>query len=200
MATSHTRLKARDHCTSSKSHQWKRWSRSRFASHYTSRTNWVSWCKMDVKSTWIPTWHQVDHVSWSLVVFSKPPLGGRLTQTRWLWHSQTSQPLIYYTIFLGIFPLLELTVLNIIYVLIPAAVLALLWESSPGPAVMACQVHVLKDRHLDLGLNFWCSSQIVWTYLTRNLLQSPFSCCGCKMYTKYSTSCITSNQSGRTDS
>ena len=32
---------------------------------------------MDVKSTWIPTWHQMDHVSWSLELFSKPTLEGR---------------------------------------------------------------------------------------------------------------------------
>jgi hypothetical protein len=28
-------------------------------------------CKMDVKSTWTPTWHLMDHVSWSLGLFSK---------------------------------------------------------------------------------------------------------------------------------
>ena len=27
---------------------------------------YTSECKMDVKSTWIPTWHRMDHVSWSL--------------------------------------------------------------------------------------------------------------------------------------
>ena len=32
---------------------------------------------MDVKSTWIPTWHRMDHVSWALGLFSKPPLVGR---------------------------------------------------------------------------------------------------------------------------
>ena len=37
---------------------------------------------MDVKSTWIPTWHQVDHVSWSLGLFSKPPPGGRPKQNQ----------------------------------------------------------------------------------------------------------------------
>jgi hypothetical protein len=26
---------------------------------------------MNVKSAWVPTWHQMDHVSWSLGVFSK---------------------------------------------------------------------------------------------------------------------------------
>ena len=33
---------------------------------------------MDVKYTWIPTWHPMDHVTWSLEInFQKPPLGGR---------------------------------------------------------------------------------------------------------------------------
>ena len=51
--------------------------RSKFASHYAWGTNIVCECKMDVKSTWIPTWHQMNHVSWLLGLFSKPPLGGR---------------------------------------------------------------------------------------------------------------------------
>ena len=38
---------------------------------------WVCECKMDVKFTWIPTWHQVDHVSWSLGLFFKTPHGVR---------------------------------------------------------------------------------------------------------------------------
>jgi hypothetical protein len=29
---------------------------------------------MDVKSTWFLIWHQLDHVSWSLGLFSRPPL------------------------------------------------------------------------------------------------------------------------------
>ena len=53
------------------SHWWKRRSRSKFASHYAWGTNGVCECKMDVKSTWIPTWHPMDHVSWSLGLFSK---------------------------------------------------------------------------------------------------------------------------------
>ena len=32
---------------------------------------YVKLCKMDVKSTWIPTWHRMDHVSWSLGLLSK---------------------------------------------------------------------------------------------------------------------------------
>ena len=76
---SHMMLRARDHCTSSKSHWCKKWSRSKFASHYASRTNWVSWCKMDGWSTWIPTWHQMDHVSWSLGLFSNHLLEVGLT-------------------------------------------------------------------------------------------------------------------------
>ena len=43
----------------------------KFASHYAQGTNGISECKMDVKSTWILTWHQMDHVSWLLGLFSK---------------------------------------------------------------------------------------------------------------------------------
>ena len=32
---------------------------------------------MDVKSTWIPTWHRMDHVLCSLELFSRPSLRGR---------------------------------------------------------------------------------------------------------------------------
>ena len=46
---------------------WKRRSRFKFASHYAWGTNWVCESKMDVKSTWHPTYH----VSWSLGLFSK---------------------------------------------------------------------------------------------------------------------------------
>ena len=42
---------------------------------YARGTDGVCECKMDTKSTWIPTWHQMDHLSWSLGLF--PPLGGR---------------------------------------------------------------------------------------------------------------------------
>ena len=53
------------------SHWWKRRSRSKFVSHYAWGTNQVCKCKMDVKFTWIPTWHQVDHISWPLGLFWK---------------------------------------------------------------------------------------------------------------------------------
>ena len=59
------------------SHWWKGWSRSKFDSHYAWGTNRVSECTMDVKSTWIPTWHQIDHVSWSLGLFKKTSSWGR---------------------------------------------------------------------------------------------------------------------------
>ena len=52
------------------SHRWKRRSWSNFLSHYAWGTNAVCKFKMDVKSTWIPTWHRMDHVSWSLGLFS----------------------------------------------------------------------------------------------------------------------------------
>jgi hypothetical protein len=55
------------------SHWWKRRSRSKFASHYARGTTIVCECKMDIKSTW----HQMDHVSWSLGLFSKPTSWGR---------------------------------------------------------------------------------------------------------------------------
>ena len=78
-ATSHTRLRARDHYTSStQSHWWKRWTRSKFASsHYAWGTNGVCECKRDVKSTWIPTWHWIVHIYGHLDYFQKPPLRGR---------------------------------------------------------------------------------------------------------------------------
>ena len=53
------------------SHWWKRWSRSKFASHYTWGTNGVCECVIDVKFTWISTWHWMHHVSWSLGLFLK---------------------------------------------------------------------------------------------------------------------------------
>ena len=45
------------------SHWWERRSRSKFSSHYPWGTNGVCECKMDVKSTWIPTRHRLDCVS-----------------------------------------------------------------------------------------------------------------------------------------
>jgi hypothetical protein len=52
-------------------------SQSKFTSHYVRGTNGACEWKMDVKSTWTPTWHRTDHVSWSFGLFSKSPLGGR---------------------------------------------------------------------------------------------------------------------------
>ena len=53
------------------SHWWKRQSWSKFTSHYAWGTNGVCECMTDVKSTWIPTWHRKDHVSWSLGLVSR---------------------------------------------------------------------------------------------------------------------------------
>jgi hypothetical protein len=65
------------------SHRWKRRSRSKFAtSHYAQGTNVVCECKMCVKSTWIHVWHQIDHRSWSLGLFSNILLEVRLTQNQ----------------------------------------------------------------------------------------------------------------------
>jgi hypothetical protein len=71
------RLRVRDHCILSTLIGGKRQSWSKFASHCAWGTNGVCECEMDVKSTWVPMWHQMDHVSWLLGLFSKPPLGGR---------------------------------------------------------------------------------------------------------------------------
>ena len=53
------------------SHWWKRRNRSTFASDHAWGINGVCECKMDVMSTWIPTWHRMDHVSWSPGLFFK---------------------------------------------------------------------------------------------------------------------------------
>ena len=63
------------------SHWWERQSRSKFASHYTCGTNKVCDNKMDVKSTWVPTWHQMEHgfmVTW--IIFKNHLLEVGLTQ------------------------------------------------------------------------------------------------------------------------
>jgi hypothetical protein len=69
--TSHTRLRARDDYTLSTLIGGKGGVGSSMLHTACEGTNGVCECKMDVKSTWIPTWHQMDHVSWSLGLFSK---------------------------------------------------------------------------------------------------------------------------------
>ena len=77
-ATSHTRLRAHDHYTSSTLIGGKCGAGpSSFRTMLEGRMEYISECMMDVKSTWIPTWHRIDHVSWSRGLFQKPPLGGR---------------------------------------------------------------------------------------------------------------------------
>ena len=60
------------------------------------RTEYV--CKMDVKSPWTPTWHQMDYVAWSLEPFLKPPLNnGRPITKPWRpWHYECSVDLFYF--------------------------------------------------------------------------------------------------------
>jgi hypothetical protein len=67
------------------SHWWKRRSRSKFASHYAWGTSGVCECKMDVKFTWIPIWHQMDHISYMVtwIIFKKPLLGNRPNTKPW---------------------------------------------------------------------------------------------------------------------
>ena len=79
------------------SHWWKMQSRSKFTSHYAWRTNMVCECKMDVKSTWIPTWHQTDHVSWSLgALFKNRLLEVGLTQN---WETMALRTLTIFDLF-----------------------------------------------------------------------------------------------------
>jgi hypothetical protein len=69
----------------------------KFASHYAWGTNGVSECKMNVKSTWIPTWHQMDHVPWSLGLFSKTTSWRKTRhKTGRPRHPKTSQLLSYF--------------------------------------------------------------------------------------------------------
>ena len=82
------------------SHWWKRPSRSKFASSHCARgTNGACESKMDVNSTWTPTWHQTEHVSRPLGLVSKTT---SWTQTQHKtgvrpWHSERSQPSVYST-------------------------------------------------------------------------------------------------------
>ena len=69
-ATSHTRLRACDHYTSSTLIGGEGGAGPSSLHNYARGTNKVCECKMNVKSTWILTWHRMDHVSWSLGRFS----------------------------------------------------------------------------------------------------------------------------------
>ena len=70
--TSHTRLRARDQYTSSTLIGGKDGAGpSSLHNMLEGPTEYVCECKMDVKFTWIPTWHRMDRVSWSLGPFSK---------------------------------------------------------------------------------------------------------------------------------
>jgi hypothetical protein len=76
--TSHTRLRAHEHYTSSTLIGGKGGAGpSLLHTALEGPTEYISECKMDVKSTWIPTWHPMDLVSWSLDYFQKPSLGSR---------------------------------------------------------------------------------------------------------------------------
>ena len=80
----HTRLRAHDHYTSSTLIGGKDGSGpNSLHTTYAWGTHGVSECKMDVKSTWICAWHQMDHVSWSLgLFFNNHLLKVGLTQNR----------------------------------------------------------------------------------------------------------------------
>ena len=62
-ATSHMRVRAHDHYTSSTLIGGKGGDGpSSLCTTLEEPTEYISECKMGVKSTWIPTWHQLDHV------------------------------------------------------------------------------------------------------------------------------------------
>ena len=66
------RLRARDHYTSSAIFGGK--GGAGLNSLHTmleGPTGYIGECKMEVESTWIPTWHRINHVTWSLGLFSK---------------------------------------------------------------------------------------------------------------------------------
>ena len=71
-ATSHKSVRARDHCIALQALSLVGKAEPvQVCSHYAQVTNRVIIeCKMDVKSTWIPTWHQMDHFSWSFRIIS----------------------------------------------------------------------------------------------------------------------------------
>ena len=72
-ATSHTRLRARDHYTSSTLIGGKGGAGPSSLLHtmLEGPTEYISECTMHVKSTWIPTWYPMDHISCSLGLFPK---------------------------------------------------------------------------------------------------------------------------------
>jgi hypothetical protein len=82
-ATSHMRLRACDQYTSITLIGGKGRAGPSSLLHTTLEgpMEYISECKMDVKSTWIPTWHRMDHVSWSTwIIFQNHLLAGGLIQ------------------------------------------------------------------------------------------------------------------------
>ena len=71
MATSHMRLMAHDHHTSSTLIVAKGGAGpSSLHTRVEGPAEFVN-ARWILKSTWIPTWHQMDHVSWSFGLFLK---------------------------------------------------------------------------------------------------------------------------------
>ena len=101
-ATSHTRLRACDHYTSSTLIGGKGGAGpSSLPSHYTWGTNGVGECEVDVKSPWISTWHQIDYVTWSLGLLLQTTSCRRpYNKTERPWHSEHSKSLILFCCFM----------------------------------------------------------------------------------------------------
>jgi hypothetical protein len=76
-ATSHTKLRACDHCTSSVVIGRKGGAGpSSLHTMLEGPMEYVN-ARWMQKSTWSLEWHQMNHVSWPLGLFQKPPLGSR---------------------------------------------------------------------------------------------------------------------------
>ena len=52
-------------------------------------------CEMDVESTWTPTWHRMDRVSWSLGLFSKIHRGFTSCQVEHHVQAKFATPILY---------------------------------------------------------------------------------------------------------
>ena len=72
-----------------------RHSRSKYAPHYAwGPMEYICECKVEVKFTWIPTWHRTCHLPWWLGLFSKTTWRQAHHKPGRSWHSKRSQPLI----------------------------------------------------------------------------------------------------------
>ena len=53
-------------------------------------------CKMDIKSTWIPTWYQMDHVTWTIFKNHRLEVGITQNQETMALRTLTTIDLLYF--------------------------------------------------------------------------------------------------------